>query len=187
MGAGSRFTPARGTRAAYYPLALTFHHGVFQSLSITQRGLHGPKEFTVPSRPGLHSRTPFVSSLPAISYSIFVTPLVLQHSMRGPPRSSGCAPTAPSRSPAYWRGTRWLRSSRLETSTASHSSGTPAAHAHCATHGRSDGAGRLNSSEATGRHYGRGRPIQGRARVADLCAQPSTGQSRGVDGGGELA
>lgn len=46
QAAGSHLREELG--AAYYPLALTFHHGAFQSLSITLRGLRGPKEFTVP-------------------------------------------------------------------------------------------------------------------------------------------
>lgn len=34
--------------AAYYPLALTFHHGTFQALRLTFRGLRGPAELSVP-------------------------------------------------------------------------------------------------------------------------------------------
>ncbi len=50
--AGAHLRAALG--AAYYPLALTFHHGAFQSLRITLRGLRGPTEFTVPG-PRQHS------------------------------------------------------------------------------------------------------------------------------------
>lgn len=47
--AGSHLREELG--AAYYPLALAFYHGGFQSLSITIRGLRGPKEFTVAEPP----------------------------------------------------------------------------------------------------------------------------------------
>ncbi len=50
--------------AAYYALGLTFHHGSFQALHLTVRGLRGPREFAV----GLPPRRSLEHTLAAIGY-----------------------------------------------------------------------------------------------------------------------
>ncbi|MGH3981282.1 MAG: erythromycin esterase family protein [Pseudonocardiaceae bacterium] len=49
---------------AYYALGLTFHHGSFQALRLTVRGLRGPEEFAV----GLPPRRSLERTLAAIGY-----------------------------------------------------------------------------------------------------------------------
>lgn len=50
--------------SAYYALGLTFHHGSFQALSVTMRGLRGPDEFAV----GMPPKRSVEHTLGAIGY-----------------------------------------------------------------------------------------------------------------------
>lgn len=50
--------------AGYYALGLTFHHGSFQALHLTVRGLRGPREFAV----GMPPRRSLEHTLAAIGY-----------------------------------------------------------------------------------------------------------------------
>ena len=50
--------------SAYYALGLTFHHGSFQALSVTMRGLRGPEEFAV----GMPPKRSLEHTLGAIGY-----------------------------------------------------------------------------------------------------------------------
>lgn len=60
--AGGRLRDELG--CAYYALGLTFHHGSFQALSVTLRGLRGPEEFAV----GMPPRRSLERTLGAIGH-----------------------------------------------------------------------------------------------------------------------
>jgi erythromycin esterase-like protein len=62
MAAGGHLRNELGP--AYYALGLTFHHGSFQALRLTRRGIRGPEEFVV----GLPPKRTLERTLAAIGY-----------------------------------------------------------------------------------------------------------------------